>query len=311
MTSLRLWLSLLVFLCGPLSAIDKKDVPINKCELNSKKKKKVAISLCSIFRDEAPFLKEWIEYHRLIGVEHFYLYNNCSTDDYWQVLEPYVANGIVELFDVPFDSSLINDFAKTHNFVQVTCYNHAISQCRSKSKWIAIADTDEYICPCEGHNLKSTLKEYDYADGLVIYWVIYGTSNIWDLAPGELMIEKLLLRQPDASQNQFKCIVKPKHAVCKNPHLCNFKKQGFAVFPDHRYFSHTPGYSLLPTSHIRINHYTYRTGKFYALYKKPRKLAWGYNPDPEREANEHAWANSVFDPVMLPIIPALREAMNK
>ena len=40
------------------------------------------VSACAIFQNEAPYLKEWIEYHRLIGVEHFYLYNNGSTDNY-------------------------------------------------------------------------------------------------------------------------------------------------------------------------------------------------------------------------------------
>ena len=38
-------------------------------------------SICAIFKDEARFLREWLEYHRLIGIEHFYLYNNFSTDD--------------------------------------------------------------------------------------------------------------------------------------------------------------------------------------------------------------------------------------
>ena len=38
--------------------------------------KKYDVTLCAIFRNEALFLKEWIDYHRTIGIEHFYLYNN-------------------------------------------------------------------------------------------------------------------------------------------------------------------------------------------------------------------------------------------
>ena len=33
------------------------------------------LSICAIYRDEAPYLVEWIEFHRLVGVEHFYLYD--------------------------------------------------------------------------------------------------------------------------------------------------------------------------------------------------------------------------------------------
>ena len=41
---------------------------------------KYYFSICAIFKDESLSIKEWIEYHKLIGVEHFYLYNNNSTD---------------------------------------------------------------------------------------------------------------------------------------------------------------------------------------------------------------------------------------
>ena len=39
------------------------------------------LAICAIFREEAPFLAEWIDFHRKVGVSHFYLYNNFSTDD--------------------------------------------------------------------------------------------------------------------------------------------------------------------------------------------------------------------------------------
>ncbi len=34
---------------------------------------KYYFSICAIFKDESLSIKEWIEYHKLIGVEHFYL----------------------------------------------------------------------------------------------------------------------------------------------------------------------------------------------------------------------------------------------
>ena len=34
------------------------------------------LSVCAIYRDEAHYLAEWIEFHRLVGVERFFLYNN-------------------------------------------------------------------------------------------------------------------------------------------------------------------------------------------------------------------------------------------
>ena len=38
------------------------------------------IAICAIFKDEAPYLLEWIAFHRMIGVDLFVLYDNGSTD---------------------------------------------------------------------------------------------------------------------------------------------------------------------------------------------------------------------------------------
>jgi hypothetical protein len=57
------------------------------------------LAACAIYLNEAPNLQEWIEFHRLVGVERFYLYNDNSTDDHRAVLAPYVDEGIVVLKD--------------------------------------------------------------------------------------------------------------------------------------------------------------------------------------------------------------------
>ncbi len=57
------------------------------------------LGIASQFRDEAPYLKEWVEYHRMVGVDHFWLYNNSSIDNWEEVLQPYIDEGLVEVFD--------------------------------------------------------------------------------------------------------------------------------------------------------------------------------------------------------------------
>ena len=67
--------------------------------LHTPKQFKYKASLCLIFKDEAPYLKEWLEYHLLIGIDHFYLYNNNSSDNYLEVLGPYIEDGTVTLIN--------------------------------------------------------------------------------------------------------------------------------------------------------------------------------------------------------------------
>lgn len=57
------------------------------------------LSICATFKDEAPYIPEWIEFHRRVGVEHFFLYDNLSTDRSREVLEQWVRAGLVTLSD--------------------------------------------------------------------------------------------------------------------------------------------------------------------------------------------------------------------
>jgi hypothetical protein len=43
----------------------------------------------TMLRDEADAIVEWIEYHALLGVEHFYVYDNNSRDGLRQRLQRY------------------------------------------------------------------------------------------------------------------------------------------------------------------------------------------------------------------------------
>ena len=59
----------------------------------SSERRRVYLAACTIYRDDADYLGEWIEFHRLVGVERFVLYDNGSTDDHLDVLAPYLEEG--------------------------------------------------------------------------------------------------------------------------------------------------------------------------------------------------------------------------
>ena len=47
------------------------------------------LAILAIFRNEADIMEEWIEHHINEGVDHFYLINNQSTDNYSEILDKY------------------------------------------------------------------------------------------------------------------------------------------------------------------------------------------------------------------------------
>ena len=47
--------------------------------------------------NKGPWLREWIEYHHMIGARNFILYKSGWSDNTDQVLAPYIERGMVEV----------------------------------------------------------------------------------------------------------------------------------------------------------------------------------------------------------------------
>jgi hypothetical protein len=60
-----------------------------------------SLGIISQFHNEATYLAEWVAYHRLVGVDHFWLYDDGSTDDWRSVLAPHLDEGVVEVLPLP------------------------------------------------------------------------------------------------------------------------------------------------------------------------------------------------------------------
>ena len=146
-------------------------------------------AIVSIFQDEAPYLKEWIEFHRLMGAQHFYLYNNLSHDDYLSVLQPYIDSGIVELFDWPYDNNGPSEF----NAIAINAFRDGHRRAIGNVKWLAILDTDEFLYVVKGTKIQDYLQPLikTKCKGVHVYWYMFGTSHVPQIPQDKLMIETL------------------------------------------------------------------------------------------------------------------------
>lgn len=132
---------------------------------NDERNLKYDISLCLIFKDEGKFIKEWLDYHITIGVDHFYLYDNNSTDNYISILSSYIEKGIVTLIPWPYKHS------------QVKCYKHCLETFCNETKWIGYIDADEFVCPKYASTIKEWLFRYSKFPAIVIDWLQFGTNG--------------------------------------------------------------------------------------------------------------------------------------
>ena len=267
------------------------------------------VAICAIFQNEAPYLVEWIEFHKLQGVKHFYLYNNNSEDNYLEVLQPYIDQNLVTL----------NDWLFTYEYsdhtrwiaIQTGAYKDCIKNYGDQMEWLAAIDVDEFLYTVKGKKLGDFLKAYRQFGGLGVNWVKFGTNNVEDFTPGKLLIQELTrCGRYRETQNQFmKAIAQPKYvADCTSPHCFRYIPGKFAVNADKQKVS-GPRSDVIHLRDIRINHYWTRTKKYLFEEKIPsrqkRRDAW----TTERILQMCDELNAQEDKTILQYVAPLRKQM--
>ena len=101
------------------------------------------LAVVAIMKDEEPYVKEWLDYHLLAGVDHFYIYDNDSTPEFKKILQPYIDANIVTYTFFPGKAR------------QYEAYNDAFKKFKFECRYMAIIDGDEFIFP----KTKSTINE--------------------------------------------------------------------------------------------------------------------------------------------------------
>lgn len=154
------------------------------------------LSICSIFKNESDYLKEWIEYHIEQGVDHFYLYNNESTDQFERIIKPYYDRGIITLKNVKGDASkkkAYEDFLKNHEY---------------ETFWCAFIDLDEFITT---HNvgILEFLQDAEEYPSIGINWLMFGNSFLETKPEGGVLQNFIYCNDPlDFSYSNVSCHIK-------------------------------------------------------------------------------------------------------
>ncbi|HEV2694122.1 MAG TPA: glycosyltransferase family 92 protein [Verrucomicrobiae bacterium] len=118
-----------------------------------------------MFRDEAPFLDEWLNFHAGIGVTHFYLYNNFSTDDFHEVLRPWLTAGFVTLTEWPVQKG------------QISAYDDCIRRFKNHARWIAFIDVDEFLFTPQSQGILPVLSSFAHHAGIEVWHVYFGANG--------------------------------------------------------------------------------------------------------------------------------------
>ena len=262
---------------------------------------KVYLSIVSIAKNEGPYIKEWIEYHKLVGVERFYFYDNASTDNTREVLEPYIKDGTV-----------------VYNYCEGSClqnlvYADAILKYKNQTRWLAIIDLDEYIVPTEKDNIPDFLKDYEKYPAVGINWVMFDSNGYKTkpLSGGGLVTANYTRVSKNynlVKNNYIKSIVKPKMvSSVYDPHFAVYKYNKPAVNEN---FENLQGSVTKHTSirKIRINHYYSKSEEEYA--KKTERGNADNSAKREYVSKLVNFPDYEYDYAIQKYVPELKKRMN-
>jgi hypothetical protein len=231
-----------------------------------------------MFRDEAPYLKEWIEYHKMVGVDHFWLYNDKSQDNWEEVLSPYIQEGLVEVFDwfTPTKQQYIS--------YQCKAFKDAIQKGKGTTSWLAFIDTDEFILPMKDSTLPKCLNtHFKKADAVFANWRCFGSGPKYIPKGDPLLFELTYCSKITHSHNNIgKSIVRPDavdDSYVWNPHHTPLLPGKNYVNGDGDFLNFRGSDLELDGSthpkYIRINHYIMRDRGYFENVRLAR-ARYGY-----------------------------------
>jgi O-antigen biosynthesis protein len=254
------------------------------------------IAVCAIFKDEAPDLLEWLAFHKMIGVDLFFLYDNGSSD------------GGAELIRRSSFARNVTVIDWTDRPGQLSAYNHFRVNHAPGFGWVAFIDLDEFIMPLTGSSIRNILmrKAYQPYAQILLQWLVFGPSG-HVRRPDGLVMENYTRRLPETANasRHVKALVRPEYfagidytphaAECSGP-TCN--SRGDAVLP----------YAIQPTEcHevMAIHHYFTKSQEDWEI-KRRRGRGDSLEPYQERVFADVAGEAAVKDERALRFVPRLR-----
>ncbi len=256
---------------------------------------KYNLAITAIVKNEAQYIREWIEYHLMIGIEKFYIYDNDSTDKILEVLGEYIENDIVEYKKI-IGKNRQND-----------AYNDSLNKNRNSVKYMAFIDIDEFI---NTHDislvsyLDESLSDAKTA-GLVLNWKIFGSAHL-NKKTQEMVLERFLYSSDETfvRNKHVKTICKPKQVLgIINPHYCVYLSNRYAVSVDGKK-STGPYNDNVKFYPICINHYFCKSYEEF-VEKRARGKADSLGIRDVHEFEEHD-VNDFYDDGMLKYVSQIR-----
>lgn len=225
------------------------------------------IGIAAIMKNEVPYLIEWVAFHRVVGIDRFFIADNDSTDGMTDVLSALDKLGLVD--HIPFPN-------QPGRPPQLDAYSRILEEYASAVDWLAFIDADEFLMPTGGRvSCRDVIEHFDGmpdVGSIMVNWATFGSSGHLDPSD-ELVLERYQMRATKSWDGNFhyKSIVRMAAvpAVHSTPHFFTIEKGYTCVQVDGRSLVDHPIKGIGLSEEViwepmRLNHYVVKSeGEFF------------------------------------------------
>lgn len=139
-------------------------------------------AICTQIKNETRYLKEWVDYHIGLGIDHIFLFEDYGSDSHIHIVgnNNHVTLSTVERFG-------IHNYHNTKTQHKVCC--KLLDECKMRGDydWILFIDADEFITFEDGYDLQRVCNEYANAPAILMSWMNYGANGHIKRPQGKLL----------------------------------------------------------------------------------------------------------------------------
>ena len=255
------------------------------------------ILIVGIGKFENNYIREWVEYHKGIGINKIILCDNnpINGENLSEPIKDYVDSNFVEI-----DESFRGESLK-----QVYCYQKHYKNNKMKYDWISFNDIDEFIFLENGSNytnIQQFLDEpiFNDTDNIILTWKYYDDNDLLDVENGNYSVLKRFTRhaplENEGDPNSLsKAIYKGK--VERGYSVGNHCIQGFQDSSGRKYVFRTADKNIMKFSRLGWCFYNFNKTHFpVSIHHFQLKTIGEYikNKMYKREAKAHKYNFKFF-----------------
>jgi hypothetical protein len=241
----------------PPTACDGATKPAASVNVLAARTDRNTAALCAIMKNEGAYILEWVAFHRLIGFNEIFIYDNDSTDNTRDLLARLKAANIVNSIAWP---SVVGVAP------QRSAYGDVLP--RVKSEWVCFIDADEFINLKQDDSIQAFLQRFPAnVSAVAMNWRVFGSNG--QTSFGADLVTRRFARgsKRQAPVNRHcKTIVRVKDIDEMHIHRCFLQRGSYVDEAGQAVEVERLGLTPSPrTDLVQINHYVVKSQQEFAL----------------------------------------------